>query len=130
MIFTKARLIFPDAIRDGLELVAEEGKITAIREQTQSGGEGVINLQGNYLAPGFIDLHVHGALGRDTMEASAEAFRAICDFHASGGATALLLSTATSPVDKLGQAVSAVRACMRRRGRRADVRPPTTTRRG
>ena len=32
MIFTNARLIFPDGVRDGLELVAEEGKITAIRE--------------------------------------------------------------------------------------------------
>ncbi len=109
MTFTNARLIFPDAIRDGLELVAEEGKITAIREQTQSGGEGVINLQGNYLAPGFIDLHVHGALGRDTMEASAEALRAICDFHASGGATSLLLTTATAPIEKIIAALNAVR---------------------
>src|SRR5881296_524598 len=109
MIFTNARLIFPDAICDGLELVAEEGKITAIREQTQSGGEGVINLQGNYLAPGFIDLHVHGALGRDTMEASAEAFRAICDFHASGGTTSLLLTTATAPIEKIIAALNAVR---------------------
>src|SRR5216117_1279357 len=111
MIFTNARLIFPDVIRDGLELVAEEGKITAIREQTQSGGEGVINLQGNYLAPGFIDLHVHGALGRDTMEASAEAFRTICDFHASGGTTSLLLTTATEPLDKLVEVMGAVRNC-------------------
>src|SRR2546430_10010011 len=109
MIFTNARLIFPDVIRDGLELVAEEGKITAIREQTQSGGEGVINLQGNYLAPGFIDLHVHGALGRDTMEASAEAFRAICDFHLSGGTTSLLLTTATAPIEKIIAALNAVR---------------------
>ncbi len=109
MIFTNARLIFPDAICDGLELVAEEGKITAIREQTQSGGEGVINLQGNYLAPGFIDLHVHGALGRDTMEASAEALRAICDFHASGGTTSLLLTTATAPIEKIIAALNAVR---------------------
>src|SRR6059036_1105790 len=109
MIFTNARLIFPDAIRDGLELVAEEGKITAIREQTQSGGEGVINLQGNYLAPGFIDLHVHGALGRDTMEASVEAFRAICDYHASGGTTSLLLTTAAAPIEKLVEVLRAVR---------------------
>src|SRR6266498_1237383 len=109
MIFTNARLIFPDAIRDGLELVAEEGKITAIREQTQSGWEGVINLQGNYLAPGFIDLHVHGALGRDTMEASAEAFRSICDFHASGGTTSLLLTTATAPLDEIVKVLLAVR---------------------
>src|SRR5437762_14073143 len=111
MIFTNARLIFPDGVRDGLELVAEEGKITAIREQTQSGGEGVINLQGNYLAPGFIDLHVHGALGRDTMEASAEAFRAICDFHASGGTTSLLLTTATAPLDAIVDVIKAVRNC-------------------
>src|SRR6266516_3152293 len=115
MTFTNARLIFPDAIRDGLELVAEEGKITAIREQTQSGGEGVINLQGNYLAPGFIDLHVHGALGRDTMEASAEAFRAICDFHASGGTTSLLLTTSTTPMDKLVEVLDTVRDFVDRR---------------
>src|SRR6266699_11587 len=117
MIFTNARLIFPDAICDGLELVAEEGTITAIREQTQIGGEGVINLQGNYLAPGFIDLHVHGALGRDTMEASAEAFRAICDFHASGGTTSLLLTTATAPIEKIIAALNAVRDSTHRGGR-------------
>src|SRR5213082_3091804 len=111
MIFTNARLIFPDGVRDGLELVAEEGKITAIREQTQSGGEGVINLQGNYLAPGFIDLHVHGALGRDTMEASAEAFRAICDFHLSGGTTSLLLTTATAPLDEIVKVLQAIQDC-------------------
>ena len=117
MIFTNARLIFPDVIRDGLELVAEEGKITAIRQQAQSGGEGVINLQGNYLAPGFIDLHVHGALGRDTMEASAEAFRTICDFHASGGTTSLLLTTATAPIEKIVAALNAVRDSTHRGGR-------------
>src|SRR6266516_3951460 len=117
MIFTNARLIFPDAICDGLELVAEEGKITAIREQTQSGGEGVINLQGNYLAPGFIDLHVHGALGRDSMEAAAEALRAICDFHASGGTTSLLLTTATAPIEKIMAALNAVRDSTHRGGR-------------
>src|SRR5437867_12754520 len=124
MIFTNARLIFPDGVRDGLELVAEEGKITAIREQTQSGGEGVINLQGNYLAPGFIDLHVHGALGRDTMEASAEAFRAICNFHASGGTTSLLITTATAPIEKIVAALNAVRDSTHRGGRGSH---PTST---
>jgi N-acetylglucosamine-6-phosphate deacetylase len=119
MIFTNARLIFPDGVRDGLELVAEEGKISAIREQTQTAGEGVINLQGKYLAPGFIDLHVHGALGRDTMEASAEAFRAICDFHASGGTTSLLLTTATAPIEKIVDTLNAVRDSTHRLGRRS-----------
>jgi len=102
MIFTNARLIFPDGIRDGLEIVVEEGKIAAICERSLAHREhDVIDLNGNYLAPGFIDLHVHGALGRDTMEASAEAFRSICNFHASGGTTSLLLTTATAPLNEI-----------------------------
>src|SRR5213594_1785620 len=94
MILTNARLISPDGIRDGLEVVVERGKIAEIRppaprlrrtgEQTRTSSKDVVDLEGNYLAPGFIDLHVHGALGRDTMDSSAEAFRTICDFHASG----------------------------------------------
>jgi len=60
---------------------------------------------------------VHGALGRDTMEASAEAFRAICDFHASGGTTSLLLTTATAPIEKIIAALNAVRDSTHRGGR-------------
>jgi len=111
MIFTNVRLIFPDGVRDGLEIVVCEGKIVAIREQTQASGEEIVDLSGDYLAPGFIDLHVHGALGRDTMEASAEAFRAVCDFHARGGTTSLLLTTATAPIDNLVEVLTAVRDC-------------------
>jgi N-acetylglucosamine-6-phosphate deacetylase len=120
MIFTNARLVFPDGIRDGLEVIVKEGKIAGIRppsprpprtgEQTRAHRKrNVIDLDGNYLAPGFIDLHVHGALGRDTMEASGEAFRTICDFHASGGTTSLLLTTATAPLDKIVGVLRAVR---------------------
>jgi N-acetylglucosamine-6-phosphate deacetylase len=110
MIFTNARLIFPDGIRDGLEVVVQQGKIAAIRERSLAHGENeIIDLNGNYLAPGFIDLHVHGALGRDTMEASAEAFRSICDFHASGGTTSLLLTTATAPLNEIVKVLRTVR---------------------
>jgi N-acetylglucosamine-6-phosphate deacetylase len=111
MILTNARLILPGGIRDGLEVVVAKGKITAIREQKHPRLEEVIDLHGNYLAPGFVDLHVHGALRRDTMEASTDAFRAICDFHASGGTTSLLLTTATAPMDKLVEVLDAVRDC-------------------
>jgi N-acetylglucosamine-6-phosphate deacetylase len=119
MIFTNGRLIFPDRIRDGLEIVVEEGKIAALRPAAprlrQKGeemhGKEVIGLNGNYVAPGFIDLHVHGARGRDTMEASAEAFRTVCDFHASGGTTLVLLTTATAPLDEILKVLEAVRDC-------------------
>jgi N-acetylglucosamine-6-phosphate deacetylase len=110
MIFTNARLIFPDGIRDGPEIVVQQGKIAAIRERSLAHGEReVIDLNGNYLAPGFIDVHVHGALGRDTMEASTEAFRSICNFHASGGTTSLLLTTATAPLNEIVKVLRAVR---------------------
>jgi N-acetylglucosamine-6-phosphate deacetylase len=109
MIFTNARLIFPDGIRDRLEVIVYEGKVVAIREQTQARGEEIVDLAGNYLAPGFVDLHVHGALGRDTMEGSVEAFRAICDYHASGGTTSLLLTTAAAPIAKLVELLKAAR---------------------
>jgi N-acetylglucosamine-6-phosphate deacetylase len=114
MILTNARLIFPDGIRDGLEVVVEKGKIAAIGEQTYEQRKEVVDLGGNYLAAGFIDLHVHGALARDTMEASAEAFRAICDYHVRGGTTSLLLTTATAPMDKLVEVLHAIRDCARR----------------
>lgn len=111
MILTNARLIFPDGIRDGLEVIVEKGKIAAIGEERRGRRKQVIDLSENYLAPGFIDLHVHGARGRDTMEASAEAFRAICDYHASGGTTSLLLTTATAPLDSITNVLNSVRDC-------------------
>src|SRR5947207_7600645 len=119
MIFTNLRLIFQDGHRDGVEIVVKEGKIAALRppaprlRQTSEEvhGKEVIDLNGNYLAPGFIDLHVHGARGRDTMEASAEAFRAICDYHAGGGTTSLLLTTATAPMNDITDVLNTVRDC-------------------
>src|ERR1051325_7124829 len=107
MIFANARLIFPDGIRDGLELVVEDGKIAEIRERSSAADE--IDLRGNYLAPGFIDLHIHGALGRDTMEATPEAFRTICDYHATGGTTSLLLTTVTAPIADIVEVLRAAR---------------------
>ena len=107
MIFSNARLIFPEGIRDGLELVVANGKIAEVRERSAAES---INLAGNYLAPGFIDLHIHGALGRDTMEASPEAFQAICDYHATGGTTSLLLTTVTAPISEIVKVLNAVRA--------------------
>src|SRR6266566_9620962 len=93
---------------------AMDSKLSRNKE-TLARGKGTIDLYGNYLAPGFVDLHVHGAVGRDTMEASAEAFGSICDFHASGGTTSLLLTTATAPMGKLVEVLSAVRDCIQRR---------------
>ena len=107
MIFSNARLILPDGIREGLEVVVQNGKISDVRERSAADS---VDLAGNYLAPGFVDLHIHGALGRDTMEATPESFRAICDYHATGGTTSLLLTTATAPISEIVKVLRAVRA--------------------
>jgi N-acetylglucosamine-6-phosphate deacetylase len=106
MIFANARMILPNGICDDLEIVVANGKIAEIRKRTNAEA---IDLGGNYLAPGFIDLHIHGAVGRDTMEASEEAFQTICDYHATGGTTSLLLTTVTAPIDRIIDVLRAVR---------------------
>ncbi|PYK30256.1 MAG: N-acetylglucosamine-6-phosphate deacetylase [Verrucomicrobia bacterium] len=110
MIFKNARLIFPYGVQDGLDLIVESGIITGMRPQAPAMGEDIIDLEGNYLAPGFVDLHVHGAMGHDAMEASPKAFRAICDYHATGGTTSLLLTTATAPIKAILKVIEGVRA--------------------
>ena len=103
MILKNGRLVFPDGVREG-DLAISEGRIA----QASDDGE-VIDLEGNFLAPGFVDLHIHGALGRDTMEGTTEAFRAICQYHASGGTTSLLLTTATALIPHIGDVLNAAR---------------------
>jgi N-acetylglucosamine-6-phosphate deacetylase len=108
MIFTNGRLIFPDRMADGLSLRVCDGNIAEIGPEIDTRGEKVIDLGGNFVAPGFIDLHVHGGFGRDTMEGTTEAFRAICAYHAGGGTTSLLLTTVTAPIDEIVRVVDAI----------------------
>lgn len=101
MQFVNARLILPDeivrgsvTIRDGCihKVSKSTGKISAKKPPVDS-----IDLKGGFLAPGFVDVHIHGAMGHDTMEATPEAFRAITEFHLRGGTTSLSLTTLTAP---------------------------------
>jgi N-acetylglucosamine-6-phosphate deacetylase len=108
MIFTNARVILSDAIRDDIDVVIDEGKIAEFRSRRRSAD--AVDLRGSYLTSGFIDLHLHGARGRDTMEASVEALGAICDHHVRGGTTSLLLTTVTAPIVEIVSALAAARA--------------------
>ncbi len=109
MIFTNGRLVFPERVADDLALRVRDGKITEFGAELRAEpNEEIVDLRGNLLAPGFVDLHVHGAVGRDTMEGTAEAFRAICDYHAGGGTTSLCLTTVTAWLDEIVRVVRAI----------------------
>jgi N-acetylglucosamine-6-phosphate deacetylase len=108
MLLRNARLLLQDRILPSGSLRVADGLISEVGPRVQpQPGEAVMDLAGRFLAPGFIDLHVHGGLRRDAMEASAEAFTAICQFHATGGTTALALTTVTAPADDIQSVLNA-----------------------
>jgi N-acetylglucosamine-6-phosphate deacetylase len=90
--FTNATVILPDRLLDGHVVVVEGGRIVAVTSAPAKNGE-VVDLQGGYLAPGFIDLHVHGGAGADFMDGTDDAFRTVCRAHARHGTTSLLPTT-------------------------------------
>ncbi|MBX3014309.1 MAG: N-acetylglucosamine-6-phosphate deacetylase [Caldilineaceae bacterium] len=63
-----------------------------------------------FVLPGFIDLHVHGGAGYDTMDADPAALAAMAQFFAQHGVTAFLATTMTAPHAAILQAVAAVEA--------------------
>ncbi|MEY2598082.1 MAG: hypothetical protein RLZZ142_341 [Verrucomicrobiota bacterium] len=102
MLLSNARLILPDRILPKASLRVLDERIVAIAPHLPAQpGEAVLDLAGRFLAPGFVDLHIHGALRRDTMEATPEAFAQIAQFHASGGTTALALTTIVAPAEAI-----------------------------
>jgi N-acetylglucosamine-6-phosphate deacetylase len=64
-------------------------------------GARVTSAAGLTVSPGFIDLHVHGGRGADFMDATPDAVSTITAFHAAGGTTAMLATTATSSFPEL-----------------------------
>lgn len=111
MLLRNARLVLPDRIARG-HLRVEQGKIAAVlsHESVLPPEPDEIDVAGQFLAPGFIDLHIHGARRRDSMEATPEAFREICEYHARGGTTALALTTITETSQRIVGVLEAVAA--------------------
>lgn len=68
----------------------------------------VFDVKGAYIAPGFIDMHLHGGGGADVMDGTPQAFVAIAEAHAKGGTTSIVLTTLTSSTQDLKKAIAAV----------------------
>jgi N-acetylglucosamine-6-phosphate deacetylase len=65
-----------------------------------------INANGNYISPGFIDLHVHGGGGHDFMDGTEEAFLKVAETHARYGTTAMMPTTLTSSTEEMLQTLA------------------------
>lgn len=115
LVITNGRVIGPRAILDHHCVVIEGSTIqhiTPTAQMLRPSEAVVIDARGDFVAPGFVDLHVHGAVGHDTMEASVEALAQIAKFHARGGTTAMTPTTATDSGERTTAALDAIAAAM------------------
>ena len=102
-VFKNAVIITPYREVAG-SVVVENGKITQVIAGDCSDihpEDEVIDAQGRYLAPGFIELHTHGAGGHDFMDGSIDAIIQACQTHMRHGITALLPTTLSSKDEEL-----------------------------
>lgn len=65
----------------------------------------IIDAKGNYVSPGFIDIHIHGGGGHDFMDATEEAYLKIAELHAIYGTTAMAPTTLTCAKEDLLKAI-------------------------
>lgn len=90
-------------IREGTILITGN-TITAVSEKNMEVEDAIaIDAKGQYVAPGFIDIHVHGGGGYDFMDGSETAFLKIAETHARYGTTAMLPTTLSSSREELLQ---------------------------
>jgi N-acetylglucosamine-6-phosphate deacetylase len=88
-------VVYPDSILPNGGVGVINGRIVEPGQIKGNSDIQLIDLRGYYLAPGFVDLHVHGGGGADFMDLTPDAFRTICRVHARHGTTSL---TPTSTV--------------------------------
>jgi N-acetylglucosamine-6-phosphate deacetylase len=99
---TNGRVILPQEIVTGKAVVVEGKEIVGIADADNLGAEvKKIDVGGRYIAPGLIDIHVHGALGHTFNEPEAEAFATITEENVKRGVTSLLATISTAPIPDL-----------------------------
>ena len=100
------RIITPEGIIEGGSLLWSEGIIREIRSDSTPASDAIVlDAEGCFVAPGCIDMHIHGGDGHDFMEATPEAFDAIRYAHALHGTTSMLATLAVSPRDVIERCV-------------------------
>jgi N-acetylglucosamine-6-phosphate deacetylase len=101
-------LIMPNRIiRDGTVVINNDIIEYAGEKNVEVGGAVEIDAKGNYIAPGFIDIHVHGGAGCDFMDGTEGAFLKIAELHAKYGTTSMLPTTLSASREELLNTISA-----------------------
>jgi N-acetylglucosamine-6-phosphate deacetylase len=115
LLLRGARIIAPDRLVQQGAVLIEADRIARVWDATSGqppAAKSVIDLDGLTLFPGFIDVHIHGAIGVDTMAASADDLRRVGGFLAQNGVTAWLPTLVPAPQEQYERAISAIEDAM------------------
>lgn len=130
---TNGKFILPDEndefqVRTGNVLLYDEMGIHAVKDAASfdAAADGVapadiLDAGGCYVAPGFLNVHIHGCGGADTMDEDADALTTIRKKQAEMGVTAFLPTTMTCPWNEIAGALTRVRAAMDVHGVGAEI---------
>ena len=90
------RIITPYRIIEGGSLLIKGTTIEAVSEgDIYASDAEIIDAEGKYISPGFIDIHIHGGGGHDFMDGTVNAFLKIAETHAKYGTTSMFPTTLT-----------------------------------
>lgn len=102
-LIKNGNIITPYEILEGYQIIILDGKIKSLQKETsmnENDYDEIIDAKGDYISPGFIDIHNHGNMYHDVMEGSFEALNSMALFHISNGVTSFLATTMTDSMDK------------------------------
>jgi len=107
-IFTDCRIVTDGKIITGKDIVTENGIITGIvPSKTVTDGE-TVSLCGNYIAPGFIDIHCHGGNGYEFVDGTEEAVINAAEIHYRHGTRIMYPTVSASDRDITYRSLEAV----------------------
>ena len=104
-----AKIILEDKIEYGKALILSDKIEGIVDEGDIPEGVEVIDAMGGYITPGFIDLHIHGYLGKDVCDATADSIRTIAGGLVENGVTGFLPTTMTVDMTVIKGALDACR---------------------
>ena len=104
------RIITRNGVLENKVLVFNE-TIQRIQEEVPTDCH-IIDAKGMYIAPGLIDVHVHGSCGADTMDQTKEAIEVISTGISKNGVTSFLPTTMTMSQEDIYGALDVIRLCM------------------
>jgi N-acetylglucosamine-6-phosphate deacetylase len=111
LLLRDGRIIGRERIIEQGSVLIESGRIARILE-SESGEsaavDAVLDLDGLTLYPGFIDVHIHGSVGVDSMDATADELCHVAEFLARNGVTAWLPTMVPAATEQYEHAIHAI----------------------